>query len=205
MFVLGLTGSIAMGKSTAAEMFRRLGCPVHNADQVVHRLLARGGGAVGPVSRRFGDVRQEDGGIDRQKLGAMVFADSKALGDLEAILHPLVREAEARFLKKARGRGEALAVLDIPLLFETGGEARCDGVAVVSAPAFVQRDRALSRPGMTKEKFDSIKARQMSDLEKRKRADWILPTGLGKRFTLDHIRTLLTALKVAQGWYGERI
>jgi len=197
MFVLGLTGSIAMGKSTAAGMFRRLGCLVHDADAVVHRLLGSHGAAVAAVAQLFPDVAGTNGGVDRQKLGALVFADTQALKKLEAVLHPLVRRAEDAFLRQARSRRARLVVLDIPLLFETGAEARCHATALVTAPAFVQRARALARPGMTPEKFAGIRARQMSEAEKRERAGWVLPTGLGKRFTLKRIQALIGVIKGA--------
>ncbi|MBF0355437.1 MAG: dephospho-CoA kinase [Alphaproteobacteria bacterium] len=195
MFVLGLTGSIGMGKSTAAHMFRRLGCPVHDADGAVHRLMGPGGGAVQAIAKRFPGVLSAQGGIDRQKLGAQVFKDAGALSDLETILHPLVRREEEGFLTRARSRREKLAVLDIPLLFETGGEKRCHATALVTAPAFVQVARVLARPGMTLEKFCQIRKRQMPDAEKRGLADWILPTGLGKRFTFERIRALVRKLR----------
>ncbi|TAN50039.1 MAG: dephospho-CoA kinase [Rhodospirillales bacterium] len=195
MFILGLTGSIAMGKSTAAGMFKRLGCPVHDADAAVHRLLGPQGAAVAAVVRLFPDAADARGGVDRSKLGALVFADAQALKKLESVLHPMVRRAEEAFLRQARTRRERLAVLDIPLLFETGAEVRCHATAMVTAPAFVQRARALARPGMTLEKFARIRARQMSETDKKGRAGWVLPTGLGKRFTLRRIQALIGQIK----------
>lgn len=186
MKILGLTGSLAMGKSTAAQALRRMGIPVHDADRQVHRLLARGGDAVAAVERGFPGVTRE-GGIDRQALGRKVFADPVALRRLEAILHPLVRKAERRFLARCRRERRRLAVLDIPLLFETGGDRRCDAVLVVSAPRRVQLARALRRPGMTMAKLAGVEARQMPDVEKRRRADAVIPTGLGRRFSLDRL------------------
>ena len=180
MRILGLTGSIGMGKSTAAAMFRRDGIAVHDADAVVHDLLRRGGAAVPAVEAAFPGVVR-DGAVDRRALGAQVFGDPAALRRLEAILHPLVRRRLRRFLRQAGRRGDALVVLDIPLLFETGGERFCDGVAVVSAPRLLQRQRVLARPGMTPEKFAAILAAQMPDGAKRRRADWVVPTGLGRR------------------------
>jgi dephospho-CoA kinase len=180
MRILGLTGSIGMGKSTAAAMFRRDGIAVHDADAVVHDLLRRGGAAVPAVEAAFPGVVR-DGAVDRRALGAQVFGDPAALRRLEAILHPLVRRRLRRFLLQAGRRGDALVVLDIPLLFETGGERFCDGVAVVSALRLLQRQRVLARPGMTTEKFAAILAAQMPDGEKRRRADWVVPTGLGRR------------------------
>jgi dephospho-CoA kinase len=190
---LGLTGSIAMGKSEAAGMFRRLGIPVFDADAEVHRLLAPRGRGFEPVSEAFPSAIV-DGAIDRQKLGAAVFDDTPALKRLEGILHPLVGHGRARFLLRARALGTPVVVFDIPLLYETGGERRCDLVAVVSAPAFVQRRRALRRPGMTEEKLASILARQVPDREKRRRADFVIPSGLGRRPALLAIRRLLTLL-----------
>ncbi|KQQ89605.1 dephospho-CoA kinase [Aureimonas sp. Leaf324] len=176
MKVLGLTGSIGMGKSTTAEMFEALGVPVHSADAAVHRLYA--GRAAPLVEARFpGTVR--DGVVDRAALGARVLGDAEALAALEAIVHPLVREEERAFLEAAREAGAPLAVLDIPLLFETGGEGRVDAVLVVTAPPDVQRARVLARPGMTAERFEKILTSQMPDAEKRRRADFVIDTGEG--------------------------
>ncbi len=176
MKVLGLTGSIGMGKSTTAEMFEALGVPVHSADAAVHRLYA--GRAASLVEARFpGTVR--DGVVDRAALGARVLGDKPALAALEAIIHPLVREEERAFLHAAREAGAPLAVLDIPLLYETGGEGRVDAVLVVTAPPEVQRARVLARPGMTAERFEKILASQMPDAEKRRRADAVIDTGAG--------------------------
>jgi dephospho-CoA kinase len=174
--VLGLTGSIGMGKSTTAEMFEALGVPVHSADAAVHRLYA--GRAAPLVEARFpGTVR--DGVVDRAALGARVLGDAEALAALEAIVHPLVREEERAFLEAAREAGAPLAVLDIPLLYETGGEGRVDAVLVVTAPPDVQRARVLARPGMTAERFEKILASQMPDAEKRRRADAVIDTSEG--------------------------
>ncbi len=194
MKILGLTGSLAMGKSTAAQALRRMGIPVHDADGEVHRLLARGGAAVGAVERGFQGVMKE-GAVDRQALGRKVFADAAALRRLEAILHPLVRKAERRFLARCRRQRRRLAVLDIPLLFETGGDRRCDAVLVVSAPRRVQIARALRRPGMTMAKLKGVEARQMPDVEKRRRADAVIPTGLGRRFSLDRLARAVRKLR----------
>lgn len=190
MRILGLTGSIGMGKSTAAAMFRRDGIAVHDADAAVHDLLRRGGAAVPAVAQAFPEAVR-DGAVDRKALGALVFGRPEALRRLEAILHPLVRHRMRRFLQQAGRRGDKLVVLDIPLLFETGGERFCDAVAVVSAPRLLQRQRVLARPGMTREKFAAILAAQMPDHEKRRRADWVVPTGLGRRPT----RLVLRALR----------
>jgi dephospho-CoA kinase len=191
LIVLGLTGSIGMGKSTTAAMLRRLAVPVFDADRVVHRLLAPGGAGVQPVTADFPGVRSKSGGIDRQLLGKQVFADAAALGRLERILHPMVRAAEKRFLRHARAQRKRLAVLDIPLLFETGGERRCDYVLVVSAPALVQRQRLLWRPGMTEIRLAAILEKQMPDCEKRRRADFVIPTGLGRNLTLRRLGAIV--------------
>jgi dephospho-CoA kinase len=178
MRILGLTGSIAMGKSATARMLGRLGLPIHDADACVHQLFATGGRAVAPISDAFPDV-VENGAVNRVRLGSRVFGKPNALKQLEAIVHPLVRDERDRFLALHRRRRAKLVVLDVPLLYETGGQAICDEVMVVSAPAFLQRRRALARPDMTPEKLASILARQMPDHEKRKRADVVIATGLG--------------------------
>jgi len=195
MIVLGLTGSLGMGKSTAAAMLRRLGVPVHDSDATVHRLMAPGGTAVAAVAKAFPESRGKDGGIDRGKLGRRVFADAEALQRLERILHPLVRQSQRRFLAAARARRERLAVLDVPLLFETGGETRCDRVLVVSAPPATQRARAMARPGMTEERFRAILSKQMPDAEKRRRADYVVPSGLGRALTYRRLRRIVRALR----------
>ncbi|MCH8112257.1 MAG: dephospho-CoA kinase [Proteobacteria bacterium] len=193
MLILGLTGSIGMGKSRAARAFRRLGVPVFDADQMVHRLMERGGGAVSSVERAFpGTVRE--GAVDRVALGARVFGKSDELRRLERILHPRVRAACARFLKRARARRDAMVVLDIPLLLETGGDANCDYTAVVTAPHFVQRARVLARRGMTEEKFAAVLTQQMPDAEKRRRADFVIPTGNSFRYSFDVIRDIVLLL-----------
>lgn len=195
MIVVGLTGSIGMGKTTAARMLRRMGVALFDADQIVHRLLAPGGGAVAKVEAAFPGTRHEDGGIDRRRLGERVFGDPQALAQLEGILHPMVAEAERRFLAQARARGEAIAVLDIPLLYESRGAVRCDYVIVVSAPAMVQRQRVLRRPGMTEARFAAILKQQMPDAEKRRRADFVVPTGLDRNLSLRRLRAIIAALR----------
>ena len=195
MIVVGLTGSIGMGKTTAARMLRRMGVALFDADQIVHRLLAPGGGAVAKVEAAFPGTRREDGGIDRKRLGERVFGDPQALARLEGILHPMVAEAERRFLAQARARGEAIAVLDIPLLYESRGAARCDYVIVVSAPAMVQRQRVLRRPGMTEARFAAILKQQMPDAEKRRRADFVVPTGLDRNLSLRRLRAIIASLR----------
>ncbi len=182
MRILGLTGSIAMGKSTAAAMLRRMGVPVHDSDAAVHALSGPGGGAVPRIVAAFPDLAQ-GAGFDRGALSRRAFEDPAVLRKLEEILHPMVRAETARFLRRHRARRAKLVVLDIPLLFETGGETRCDAVAVVSAPRPVQLQRALGRPGMSARKLAGIEARQMPDAEKRKRADVVIPTGRGRRAT----------------------
>jgi dephospho-CoA kinase len=194
MIVVGLTGSIGMGKSTAAALLRTLGIPVYDADRAVHRLLARGGRAVPAVAARFPAVVR-DGAVDRGALGRIVFADPAQLRALEAIVHPLVFAAQRRFLQTHARRHSKLVVLDIPLLLEAGSDRRCGAVLVVSAPAFIQAQRVLRRPGMTLEKFAGIRAKQMPDTEKRRRADVVIPTGLGKRLTLQRLRRAIARLE----------
>lgn len=194
MKILGLTGSIGMGKSTAARMLRRLGVPVHDADATVHALLAKGGRAVAAVEAAFPGVVR-DGAVDRGELGRRVFGDAAALKRLETILHPLVRQAEKQFLARHRQRRTPLVVLDIPLLFETGGEKRCDKVAVVSAPALVQEQRVMKRPGMTRERLAAILKKQMPDVEKRRRADFVVPTGLGMLPALRRLAAIVTLMR----------
>jgi dephospho-CoA kinase len=193
MIVLGLTGSIGMGKSTAAALLRRLGVPVHDADAAVHRLLGRRGAAVAAVAAAFPGTAGK-AGIDRAALGRRVFGNPASLRRLEAILHPLVRADTDRFLRRMAARRVPLVVLDIPLLFESGGARRCDAIIVVSAPSFLQRARVLARPGMDQARFAAILAKQMPDAEKRRRADFVVPTGLGRRLTL---RRLAEIVKVA--------
>ncbi len=195
MIVLGLTGSIGMGKSTVAAMFRRLRVPVFDADAVVHALQGPGGAALPAVAAAFpGTVR--DGALDRAALGAAVFGDDAALKRLEAIVHPLVGAARTAFLRRHRRR--PLVVLDVPLLFESGGAALCDAVAVVSAPPAVQRARVLARPGMTAEKFAAILARQVPDARKRQLADIVIPTGGTRAATARAVRNLVRALARAR-------
>jgi dephospho-CoA kinase len=195
LIVLGLTGSIGMGKSTAASMLRRLGIPVFDADLVVHRLLAPKGAAVSVVSAMFPGVEAESGGIDRARLGQRVFADPTALRRLEAILHPMVVAKERHFLARSRARRERLVVLDIPLLFETGAERRCDYVVVVSASSLVQRHRVLRRPGMTEIRLRAILQKQISDHEKRRRADYVVATGAGRHLTLRRLKSIVNVLR----------
>jgi dephospho-CoA kinase len=176
MFVLGLTGSLGMGKSTTAGFFAEAGVPVHNADAEVHRLYE--GAATAAIEAAFPGTTAA-GKVDRAKLAARVLDRPKELRRLEAIVHPLVRDAETRFLAESEAKGSGVVVLDIPLLFETGGDQRVDAIVVVSAPEDVQRGRVLARPGMTPGKLDALLARQMADAEKRRRADFIVDTSRG--------------------------
>lgn len=199
MKILGLTGSIGMGKSTAAAMLRRMGIPVHDADAVVHNLLGRNGAAVEAIEATFpGVVRGQ--AVDRQELGRRVFGDLPALRRLEAILHPLVRRAETGFLRRHHRRRTQLVALDIPLLFETKGQRRCDRVAVVTCPAFLQAQRVLRRPGMNAAKLASIRAKQMPDSKKRRFADFLIPTGLGRGPALRGLKAAVTVLRSVPNW-----
>lgn len=195
MIILGLTGSIGMGKSTLARMLREAGIPVHDADATVHRLLAAGGKAVAAISAAFPAVSRADGSIDRRALGQQVFGNTPALRRLEAILHPLVRADKVAFLARCRRRRCRLVALDVPLLYETGGDRQCDAVMVVSAPYFLQRQRVLARPGMTAETFAQIRSRQCPDAEKQRRADVVVPSGLGKAVTRRAVKRALSILK----------
>lgn len=194
MIIIGLTGSIGMGKSTVARMFAEEGAPAFNSDDAVHALYAAGGAAVEPVGAAFPGV-VVNGAIDRAALSAQVVNDSEGIKRLEAIVHPLVRGAQAAFLQAQRDAGTAVVVLDIPLLFEGGGEKFVDKVAVVSAPAEVQRARVLARPGMTAEKFEALLARQVPDAEKRARADFVIDTGGDFATTRAQVRAALDALR----------
>lgn len=191
MFILGLTGSLGMGKSMTARFFAEQGVPVHDADAVVHRLYE--GEAAAAIEAAFPGTTA-GGKVDRDKLAARVLDDGAALKRLEAIVHPLVQEAERRLLAEAEARGEKVAVLDIPLLFETGGEKRVDAVVVVSAPPEVQRSRVLERPGMTVEKLEAILAKQMPNDEKRRRADFIVDTSRGFEAARAEVRAILDAV-----------
>ncbi len=188
MIVLGLTGSIGMGKSTVAGFFAACGVPVYDADAAVHRLYA--GDAVPLIEAAFPGTTQ-DGMVDRGRLAARVVGDPAALKRLEAIVHPLVRRAQEQFLADAEAAGAPVAVLDIPLLFETGGDVHCDAVVVVSAPAETQAARVMGRPGMTEEKFTGLLAKQMSDAEKRRRADFVVDTSMDFDSTRAQVRAIL--------------
>ena len=200
MMILGLTGSIGMGKSTAADNFRRLGIPVHDADKAVHELLAKNGEAAPRIKDLFPDTVNK-GTLDRELIAKKVFADAQALARIEEILHPMVRRREQTFLGCAARQGRSRVVLDIPLLFETGGEVRCDAVVTVSAPKFIQQQRVLKRQGMTRERFDTILGRQTPDAEKRRRADFVVLTGLGRDFSL---RQILNLVRITSRWRGTK-
>jgi dephospho-CoA kinase len=191
MFILGLTGSLGMGKSTTAGFFAGAGVPVHDADAVVHRLYE--GEAAAAIEAAFPGTTLA-GKVDRIKLAARVLDDPEALRRLEAIVHPLVREAEARFLTDARARGAKVVVLDIPLLLETASHQRVDAIVVVSAPSDVQRQRVLERPGMTPDKLDAFLARQMADSEKRRHADFVVDTSRGLDSAREQVREILRAV-----------
>jgi dephospho-CoA kinase len=191
MIVLGLTGSLGMGKTTTARLFADEGVPVFDADAAVHRLYD--GEAVPTIEAAFPGTTVA-GRVDRAKLAAAVVGRPDALARLESIVHPLVRVAQQRFLAEARKSGAPVAVLDIPLLFETGGAERVDQVVVVSAPAEVQRERVLARPEMTAEKFEAMLLRQMPDSEKRQRADFVVDTGRGLEAAREQVRAILRAL-----------
>ncbi len=202
MILLGLTGSIGMGKSTTTAMFADLGAVVWNADDAVHRLYAPGGAAVGPVSEAFPGV-VVDGAVDRTLLAEALGKDAMAFRRLEAIVHPLVAQGRAADLEAARTAGVKLAVLDIPLLFETGGDRAVDAVVVVTADPAIQAERVLARPGMTRERFDAILARQMPDAEKRARADFVIDTGRGLEAARAEVEAIVAAV-LDPSWISPR-
>ncbi len=188
MFILGLTGSLGMGKTATAKMFAEEGVPLHDADAVVHRLYES---EAAPLIEAAFPGTTAGGKVDREKLGQKVIGDAAAIKRLESIVHPLVAAARDRFLAEAERSGAAVAVLDIPLLFETGGDTRCDAVVVVSAPLDVQRSRTLERPGMTEQKFAAILAKQLPDVEKRARADFVVDTSKGFDAARAQVRDIL--------------
>ena len=197
MIVLGLTGSIGMGKTVAATVLRRvLRIPVHDSDAAVHHLLGPKGAALAAIEHAFPGV-VGPGGVDRRRLGARVFGDPAELKRLEAIVHPMVRAETRRWIERQRIARRRMVALDIPLLFETSGERLCDAVLVVSAPAFLQRQRVLRRPGMTPARFAGILAQQMPDSAKRRRADAVIPSGLGRAATTKALRRALH--RIARG------
>jgi dephospho-CoA kinase len=191
-FILGLTGSIGMGKSATAKMFAEEGVPVHDADAVVHQLYE--GEATSLIEAAFPGTTS-GGKVDRAKLGERVLGNAEAIKRLEQIVHPLVTQARERFLAEAERNGASVAVLDVPLLYETGGDARCDAVVVVSAPAEMQRARAFERPGMTDAKLAAILAKQMPDAEKRARADFVVDTSQGFDRARAQVREILAKLR----------
>ncbi|MFW0777818.1 MAG: dephospho-CoA kinase [Rickettsiales bacterium] len=193
--IIGITGGIAMGKSTVAKQFAQFGANVSNADDIVHALLAKGGEAVEEVKQYFPSTII-DGAVDRRKLGEIVFADVDKRKKLESILHPMVAFQELSFIEEETNKGAKMAILDIPLLFETGADTRCDVTVTVSAPLWIQRRRAMKRPHMTKEKLEHIIAMQMSDAEKRKRADFIVQTGFGKAYSFWQVNQIVRKLNV---------
>src|SRR5258707_11669090 len=193
-FTVGLTGSIGMGKSETLKLFQRLGIPVYDADAAVHELYDKGGRAVGPIAFWFPDAVRDER-VDRAKLAEFVASGEAAFQRLEAIVHPLVRQVENDFLDRVAASGADIAVLDIPLLYETGGEKRMDAVVVVSAPAEVQRARVLMRPGMTLEKLEAIHARQVPDAEKRAKAEFVIETGQGIDHAFAQVRRVADALE----------
>lgn len=198
MLLVGLTGSIGMGKSETTKMFAALGVPVYDADAAVHVLYAAGGGAVEPIGAAFPGVIR-DGAIDREELGKRVLGAPDELRRLEAIIHPLVGLSQLEFLQNAEKSGAPMVVLDIPLLFETGGEARVDVSVVVSAPADLQRTRVLARPGMTTEKFEAILTKQTPDEEKRKKADFVVDSSQGLEHARAEVAAIIEALKGREG------
>ncbi len=196
MIIVGLTGSIGMGKSVATSMFRDMGIPVHCSDEAVHALLGPQGDAVNAVDAAFPGVKNKrDNSIDRKALGAMIFGHDENRKNLENIIHPLVVASQKRFIAEQSKHQQSIVVLDIPLLYETGADARVDKVIVVSAPSFIQRQRVLARPGMTREKFEAIRASQMQDTEKRRRADYVVQTGIGRAYTRNALTRIIKQLK----------
>jgi len=198
MLLIGLTGSIGMGKSETAKMFARLGVPVYDADAAVHALYAPGGAAVKPLGEAFPGV-VKDGAVDREALSAQVLNNPDAMKKLEAIVHPLVGKSRLDFLLEAETGNTPMVVLDIPLLFETGGEAHVDTIIVVSAPYEVQRARVLERPGMTPEKFEAIIAKQTPDEEKRARAEFVVETDKGLDHAFAQVEKIVETLKDRPG------
>ena len=194
MLIIGLTGSIGMGKSTVAKMLRQMGVPVYDADAAVHALQAPGGIALLPIEAAFPGV-VKNGVLDRQALGARVFGNKEALRKLEAIVHPLVGQKQRAFLKRAAQRRAPLVVLDIPLLFEGRGERRVDATLVVTAPGFLQHRRVIARPGMTPEKFAGILRQQVPDSLKRRKAMFVIPTGMGMAPTRAALQRAVDRLK----------
>ena len=197
-FLIGLTGSVGMGKSETAKMFARLGLPVYDADAAVRDLYAEGGAAVGAIGSAFPSA-VKNGVVDRQALSEIIAGEKAAFQRLEEIVHPLARDFRRVFLEKASADGAPMAVLDIPLLFETGSEKEVDVVVVVSAPQDVQRARVFERPGMTEEKFAAILARQIPDSEKRAKADFVIDTSKGLGHAVAQVEAIVRALRERLG------
>ena len=196
--IVGLTGSIGMGKTETARMFARLGIPVYDADAAVHRLYEEGGAAVPEIAKQWPEFVR-DGRVDRTALAAEVTAGRVTLKSLEAIVHPLVAREQQAFMERARSSGAEMVVLDIPLLFEAGGHARVDAIVVVSAPAQIQRERVLARPGMTPEKLDHILDRQMPDAEKRAKAHFVVETDKGLEHAFEQVKAVVAELSKRRG------
>ena len=197
MLIIGLTGSIGMGKSTTAKMFREVGIPVYDADAAVADLYEAGGAAVAPLEAAFPGVTK-DGAVDREALRQRVLGDDEAMSRLNAIVHPLVGADRVRFFKDAEAAGVDMVVLDIPLLYETGGDANMDAVVVVSAPPQQQRERVLARPGMTAERLDAILSRQMHEAEKRARAHFVVDTSRGLEPAREQVAEIIAVMRDPQ-------
>lgn len=198
MLLIGLTGSIGMGKSETAKMFRELGVPVYDADAAVHKLYEKGGKAVEPLRAAFPAAIVDDA-VDRKALSRCVIGLPGEMKKLEEIVHPLVGEAQMEFLRENMAAGQAMAVLDIPLLYETGGETRVDIVVVVSAPYDIQKTRVLARPDMDEAKFAAIHAKQVPDTEKRRRADFVVESDKGLDHARAQVAAIVEALKTREG------
>jgi dephospho-CoA kinase len=192
-YLVGLTGSIGMGKSETAKMFAKLGVPVYDSDAAVHELYEKGGAAVAPISQTFPGV-VKDGHVDRAELSKKLAADPSGFKKLESLVHPLVAAEQRKFLEKAQQDGAEIVVLDIPLLFETGGQTRMDAVVVVSAPHHIQRERVLARAGMTADKLDQILSRQTPDVEKRAKAHFVIETDKGLDRAFEDVKKVVAAL-----------
>ncbi len=206
MIILGLTGNIGMGKSTVAEMFRYLGFPTQDADKVVHGLMGPNGEALPMVNAAFPNSVDDDG-VDRAKLGEMVFGNPEKLRELEEILYPLVNKKRKEFLDQSLRKKAQIAILDVPLLFEKGLDKSCDFTAVVRAPDIIQRQRVLKRPDMTVEKFNNIKSQQMPIQQKMLKADFVIQTGLGKGKTMREVKDIVALLcdpKALEKWQAQR-
>ena len=195
MIIIGLTGSIGMGKSTTAAMFADAGAAVFDADQAVQDLYAPGGGAIEPLEAAFPGVASAEHGVDKAALSTILQADPARFAELEAIVHPLVGQVRAAFFEQAKADGVEIVVLDVPLLFETGGDQHVDKIVVVSASAETQRERVLARPGMSVEKFEAILAQQMPDAQKRARADYVIETDHGLDAAREQVRDVVSDLK----------